>query len=219
MEHISAIRFSVIIPAYNETQLPPRLLDSIDVARSAYHGGREAIEVIVADNSSTDKTSEIAISRGCRLAHVSKRSIGAARNGGSDIASGDILCFIDADFQVHPRTFDVIEEALSSGRFIGGATGVVFCRREDFHAIGGYDESRLYAEDVLFLVAVRRRGRLRGQGLTRLGALKAIASTRKFDEFGDWHYFSLFVRAGIGLITGRTSDNEIINRYWYKPQR
>ncbi len=246
MEYTSATRFSVIIPAYNEAQLLPRLLDSIDVARSAYQGGREAIEVIVADNSSTDKTAEIAISCGCRVVHVSKRSIAAARNGGAHVASGDIFCFIDADSQIHPRTFEVIDEAYASGRIIAGATGlrlerkspgilltycllvpfiwltgidagVVFCRREDFQAIGGYDESRLYAEDVIFLLMLRRRGRQHGQRLTRLRSVKALGSTRKFDEFGDWHYFSL-MRLAMGFLRGQ-EDRELAARYWYKPQR
>lgn len=44
------MKFSVVIPAYNEEQYLPRLLDSIEVARSNYSGGREEIEVIVGDN-------------------------------------------------------------------------------------------------------------------------------------------------------------------------
>ena len=32
-------KFSLIIPAYNEQALLPRLLDSVDVARSRYRGG------------------------------------------------------------------------------------------------------------------------------------------------------------------------------------
>jgi glycosyltransferase involved in cell wall biosynthesis len=246
MENTSATRFSVIIPAYNEAQLLPRLLDSIDVARLTYQGGSEAIEVIVADNSSTDKTAEIAISRSCRVVRVSKRSIAAARNGGAHDASGDIFCFIDADSQIHPCTFEAIDEALASGRIIAGATGlhlerkspgillaycllvpliwltgidagVVFCRREDFQAIGGYDESRLYAEDVIFLLMLRRRGRQRRQRLTRLRSVKALGSTRKFDEFGDWHYFTL-MRSVIGFLRGQ-EDRELADRYWYKPHR
>ncbi|HYY58504.1 MAG TPA: hypothetical protein VE842_14320, partial [Pyrinomonadaceae bacterium] len=157
-------------------------------------------------------------------------------------------CFVDADSRIHPRTFDAIDEALYGGRAAAGATGVylerkspgilltycmfvplilltgmdigvVFCRREDFQAVGGYDEGRLYAEDVVFLLALRRRCRLRGQRLVRLGSVKALFSMRKFDEFGDWHYFSLAIRAGAGLITGHASDREVAERYWYKPQR
>ena len=59
-------RFSLITPAYNEEQLLGRLLDSVDAARANY-GSADAIEVIVADNVSTDRTAAIAVSRACRV--------------------------------------------------------------------------------------------------------------------------------------------------------
>ncbi len=190
------MRFSVIIPAYNEEKYLPRLLDSIEVARSNYSGGPEAVEVIVADNLSTDRTAEVAAARGARVVTVAKRRIAAARNGGGHAARGEILCFIDADSALHPQTFNAIDQTMSTGRFVGGATGirlerkslgllaaycgcmtlvvlvgidtgVVFCRREDFEAVGGYDETRLYAEDVIFPLALRRLGRAKGQRLTQ----------------------------------------------------
>src|SRR5207248_993368 len=40
------MKFSVIIPAYNEEQYLPRLLKSIELARSNYSGGRGEIEII-----------------------------------------------------------------------------------------------------------------------------------------------------------------------------
>jgi len=240
-----APRFSVVIPAYNEARLLPRLLDSLARARDAY-GQADSIEIIVADNLSTDATAEIARAHACTVASVEKRVIGAVRNGGAAIARGEILCFVDADSQVHVSTFLAIDAALASGRYVGGATGatmerwsagialtyatlvpmvwitamdtgVVFCRREDFQAIGGYDESRLVAEDVMFLVALRRLGRTRGQKLMRLRTSKVIGSTRKFDEFGDWHYFGLMWQGARHLL--RRGDHAFTDRYWYKPRR
>ena len=61
-------RFSLIIPPYNEERLLGRVLDSVDAARTAYGRG-DAIEVIVADNASTDRTAVIAATRGCRGRH------------------------------------------------------------------------------------------------------------------------------------------------------
>jgi hypothetical protein len=58
-------RFSVVIPAYNEERLLPMLLDSINAAREIYGRGPGAIEVIVADNASTDSTASLAASRDC----------------------------------------------------------------------------------------------------------------------------------------------------------
>ena len=49
-------RFSLVVPAHNEEGYLPRLLDSVERARDAYSGGRDAIEVVVADNASNDRT-------------------------------------------------------------------------------------------------------------------------------------------------------------------
>ena len=235
---------SIVIPAYNEAALLPRLLDTIDVARGRFAGGADAIDVIVADNSSTDDTAAIATARGCRVARVEKRMIGAARNGGAAVATAPIVCFVDADMQIHADSFDAIERALADPRIIGGATGVtmerwsggiayayaslmplvwatgfdsgvVFCRRADFASIGGYDEHRHFAEDVDFLVKLRRLGRARGARLTRLRGVKAIASARKFDRYGDWHYFWMMPRLVLGTFSARASNHPTARRYWY----
>jgi len=238
-------RYSLVIPAYNEERLLGRLLDSVDVARAAY-GSAGAIEVIVADNMSTDRTAQIATQRGCRVVPAEKRVIAAVRNAGARAARGEILAFVDADSQVHPRTFEEIDRVLATGRTVAGATGVklerwslgialtyativpiilltgmdtgvVFCRKEDFEAIGGYDETRLVAEDVVFLWALRRLGKQRGQRLTRVTAAKAIASTRKFDQFGDWHFLAFMIT---GLRHLRKNDlSGFADKYWYKPNR
>lgn len=239
-------RFSIIIPAYNEERFLPRLLASIEIARANYD--HEEVEVIVADNSSTDRTAEIARSKGCRVASISERRIAAARNGGANIARGEILCFIDADSAIHAHTFEKIDRILSDNSFIGGTTGVylerksfpillcywilmafvwltgidtgvVFCRREDFWGVGGYDENLLYAEDVSFLLALKRRGRRRGQRLAHATSIKALGSTRKFDDFGDWHYFWLpFSFAAAGIFSNQDKRRRFAD-YWYQPHR
>jgi glycosyltransferase involved in cell wall biosynthesis len=239
-----AARLSLVIPAYNEAALLPRLLDTVDVARGQFSGGVDAVEVIVADNGSTDDTAAIAIARGCRVATVSKRMIGASRNGGASLATAPIVCFVDADMQIHPDTFGAIVTALADPRIVGGATritmerwssgivyayaslvpiawatgfdtGVVFCRRADFETIGGYDEDRHFAEDIDFLRKLRRLGRARGARLVRLKGVKAIASARKFDRFGDWHYFWMMPRLVLGTFNARASKHPVARRYWY----
>jgi glycosyltransferase involved in cell wall biosynthesis len=243
----STPRFSVVVPAYNEEKDLPRLIDTIDAARASY-GRPDAIEVVVADNLSTDGTGAIAAARGCRVVRVEKRVIAAARNGGARAARGEILCFVDADARIHPATFRAIDDALATGRVVAGSTGVrlerlsvgiiaayvlilplvwltnidtglVFCRREDFEAVGGYNENMRFAEDVAFPWALKRLGRRRGQKLVRLRAHKAIGSLRKFDEYGDWHFVMMLPRSLWLLLRGHGALNDWVDRYWYRPNR
>ncbi len=235
---------SLVIPAYNEAELLPRLLDSVDVARARF-AAADAVEVIVADNQSTDATAELASARGCRVAPVEQRCIAAARNGGAAIASGDIIAFVDADIVIHPDTFSAISAAMADSAVVGGATGVtlerwsaglactyammvpmiwatgfdtgvVFCRRLDFAGLGGYDESRLAAEDVHFLWRLKRLGHSRRQRLLRLRYAKAVASTRKFDRYGDWHYFTQMPAMAIKSLGRSRSLTDFARRYWYE---
>jgi glycosyltransferase involved in cell wall biosynthesis len=242
------IRISLIIPAHNEEAYLPRLLDSVDAARQQWRRPPEAMEVIVADNVSMDHTAVVARDHGCHVVRVEERRIASVRNGGAAVAKGEVLCFVDADSKVHPETFNAIEDSLASGRIVAGATGVsmermslgiavtyaifmpmvwltrmdtgvVFCRREDFEAVGGYDERRFFAEDVQLLWDLRRIGRPRRQRLTRLRTVKALASTRKFDLHGDWHYIVDLFRLVPKMLFSPRATSDFANKYWYGEQR
>ena len=248
METPDLIRFSLVIPAHNEQRLLPRLLDSVEVARERWRRGPGALEVIVADNASTDRTAAVAEEHGCRVVQVEERRIASVRNGGAAVAQGEVLCFVDADSEIHPETFNAIEDSLATRGVVAGATGVrmerwslgiavtwalfmpmvwltrmdtgvVFCRRGDFLAIGGYDERRFFAEDVQLLWDLRRVGRKRKQRLTRLRTVKALGSTRKFDVHGDWHYFSDLFGLLPKMLWSPRASNEFADRYWYGEQR
>ena len=52
----------------------------------------------------------------------------------------------------------------------------------------------------------------------RARAAKVIASTRKFDQFGDWHYLTLLWKGPWYLISRRTRE-AFADRYWYKSGR
>ena len=238
------IRISLVIPAFNEEDYLPRLLDSVDEARERFPSGPGAVEVIVSDNGSSDGTAVIAASCGCRVVREKKRIIAAVRNRGAQAARGRILAFTDADNIIHRNTFCEIERALAFPKIIAGATGVhlermspgiaaafaammpmvwatgmdtgvVFCRRREFLDIGGYDENLLFAEDVRFLWTLKKLGKQRGQRLIRIGKCKAITSTRKFDKFGEWHYIGLMIRYFVSLLLPGYSLEKFARKYWY----
>lgn len=247
---MSMPRISLVIPAFNEEDFLPALLDSVDVARARYSRGAHEVEVIVADNSSTDRTSDIARARGCIVAHVNKPVIAASRNGGAGVATGDIVAFIDADCTIHAETFNVIDDTMSSGKAVAGATsarfdrtspgiaattllgeilfffanldiGVVFCRKNDWEAVGGYNEELKCAEDVEFLVALKKLGKARGQKFVRAKEARAITSARKFDSRGDWHYFFMGPPTAVFYMIfnrpalQRQMGESLISEYWY----
>jgi glycosyltransferase involved in cell wall biosynthesis len=241
------------VPAHNEERYLPRLLDSVDVARASYAGGPDAVEVIVADDGSTDATGVIARARGCRTVDAGARRIARARNAGARAATGAILAFVDADSQVHGNTFGEIDRLMGDSRVIGGTTGavferqsaglrctyaalalsgvasrglralrhpamdtgVVFCRRDDFEAVGGYRENCRWGEDVWLLLDLRRRGWRSGRRLEGATNAPAIFCTRKFDRYGDWHYFTMPFRILWDALRGRA---DTANRYWYGPR-
>jgi glycosyltransferase involved in cell wall biosynthesis len=240
---VSRPALSLVVPAFNEAGYLPALLESVAVARQRYHRGADAVEVIVADNASTDDTAQIARGHGCRVVRVTRRAIAAARNAGAREANADWIAFVDADCQIHPDTFNAIDDALSKDDVVIGAsavrmsrssagicistlvidavnhlraidTGVVFCRRADWAAVGGYDERRRFGEDLMFMLAVKRLGRGRGQHFERLSGARAITSSRKFDRYGDWHYFRALVRSIVWLVDRQGLDR-FVERYWY----
>ena len=234
---------SIVIPAFNEAVYLPRLLDSIDVARRRLVDELDTVEVIVANNGSTDDTAAIARARGCRVVDVEKRAIAAARNGGAAVAIGETLCFVDADLRIHPDTLAVISERMKSGLIAGGASGwaldrrsagltatvatvraltwlagvnagVVFCLADVFREVGGYNENRRFAEDVQFFRDMRRAGKRRGLKTLLNVRTPAVVSTRKFDRHGDWHMFAM----GLWILRNRSLDKTVEN-YWYDKDR
>jgi len=88
---------SVVIPAYNEEIYLPLCLESIKKQDYAAE-----YEVIVVNNASTDNTAKIALDWGAKVVYESKRSPACARQRGVEVATGEIIAFIDADTQASP---------------------------------------------------------------------------------------------------------------------
>jgi glycosyltransferase involved in cell wall biosynthesis len=86
------LRFSVIVPAYNEAAYLGRALHSLQ--HQDYDGD---YEIIVVDNNSTDETAAIAAGHGVRVVSEPEQGVCAARQRGVDCARGEIIISTDAD--------------------------------------------------------------------------------------------------------------------------
>jgi glycosyltransferase involved in cell wall biosynthesis len=86
------MRFSVIVPAYNEAAYLGHALDSL--LHQDYDG---RYEIIVVDNNSCDETAAIAARYGVRVVSEPQQGVCAARQRGVDCATGEIIISTDAD--------------------------------------------------------------------------------------------------------------------------
>jgi len=100
---------SVVIPAYNEVDNIPAVLESIPVDRLAEAGW--ATEVIVVDNASTDGTGDLARELGARVVWEPEPGYGNAYKAGFAAAAGDVIATGDAD-RTYP--FDMLPELLGA---------------------------------------------------------------------------------------------------------
>ncbi|HEX4632337.1 MAG TPA: glycosyltransferase, partial [Gemmatimonadales bacterium] len=205
-------------------------------------------EIIVVDNASTDSTSDVARAHGARVVSEPRRVIAAVRNAGAVAATGDILVFVDADSVIHPETLARVAQALSSPKIVGGATGitmdrwsagialtyavletwcwvsgwdtgVLFCRHETFDTVGGFPEHLLFAEDLAFYSGLRRLGRARGQRFIRLGGVRTVTSTRKFDQFGDWGWPLANAKVLWYALLHSSRERAMVEEHWYRVRR
>jgi glycosyltransferase involved in cell wall biosynthesis len=98
---------SVVIPAYNEVENIPSVLESIPLGRLAEAGW--TTEVIVVDNASTDGTGELARQLGAKVVYQPAPGYGNAYKAGFEAASGQVIATGDAD-RTYP--FDMLPELL-----------------------------------------------------------------------------------------------------------
>lgn len=103
----AAPRFSVVIPAVNESLYIGRCLESL--AEQDFAGG---VEVIVVDNNSTDDTGAIARSMGATVVSEPQPGVCFARQRGTAIARGEYVVSTDADTTFDPGWLSRIDAVL-----------------------------------------------------------------------------------------------------------
>jgi GT2 family glycosyltransferase len=119
---------SVVVPFHRNLSQLRQCLAAVRAAAAAVTAG-EVVEVIVVADGAVDDPAAVAREAGARvLAIAGPRGPAVARNHGVDMASGDIVVFVDTDVVVHDRAL--------------GLMAAVFASRPDVGALfGAYDET------------------------------------------------------------------------------
>jgi glycosyltransferase involved in cell wall biosynthesis len=86
---------SIVIPALNEEENIPHVLAT--VPRDALMRAGCAVEVVIVDNGSTDRTSEVAAALDATVVYQPERGYGNAYHAGFAAARGDVIVTGDAD--------------------------------------------------------------------------------------------------------------------------
>jgi len=178
-------KFSVIIPAYNEEKLIEKTLQS--VRNQDFRGG---IELIVVDNNSTDKTSEIAKRYADKTIFFNlMQRASATRNHGAKCAQADYFAFLDADSVLSPNALSEAQKSLQKGyaggrakiltphksflaesqvfilnnwaKFLGPLyTPYIYTTKENFEKSGGWEDKIEFGEEIRFLRKLNKYGPL-----------------------------------------------------------
>ena len=119
------LSFTLVLPCLNEEKT---LGKCIDLAKESALNNSLNIEIVVADNGSTDSSALIAKKAGVTLIKVSEKGYGAAIDAGIRASSNEIIVIADADLSYdllnsHIFVETLIEKDLDlliGNRFLGG---------------------------------------------------------------------------------------------------
>jgi glycosyltransferase involved in cell wall biosynthesis len=152
-------KISVIIPAYNEEESLPHVLN--DLPQDRLH------QVIVVDNRSTDRTSEVARANGATVIYEKRQGYGqACLTGMAALDAPDIVVFLDGDYSDYPEEIDLLVEPIlkDEADFIVGSRMIL---KESQKAL--LPQARYGNQLAVFLIRL-----FFGHKFTDLGPFRAI---------------------------------------------
>ncbi len=235
------MKISIIIPLYNEEKLIGETLQSIMNAKADFEQDpNNFLEVIVVDNNSTDKSIDICKNFDVKIVTEKIHNIAKVRNTGAYYATGEVLCFLDADSKVSSNIFTLINERMESETYIGGGTkfkldkknlffkliylgstmctrifglsGVlIYIRKKDFEKLGGFNEKYYAAEDIDFVLKMKTLGKDYNQKYSNIYQGYVITSSRKFQTV---KFKDLVLQGGLLLHKSLREDPDMCQQ-WY----
>jgi glycosyltransferase involved in cell wall biosynthesis len=226
-----------IIPAFNEERLIGRTIEAIQQAAKELNA---AYELIVVDDNSSDNTGKIADNLGAKVVKVNHRQISATRNAGAHVANGNLLVFVDADTVISTEILQSTMTAINNnaiggsaairfdgyvpiygrviqwllyriyrlGKIVGG--GYLFCTREAFEGVGGFDETVYGGEEMIL------RRSLKKLGAFVLLKQTVLTSGRRLRIYSFWEIMRIIVC--LGTSGGRIEDRNA-GWFWYDGKR
>lgn len=207
---------SIIIPAHNEEEVLPRTLQALK--DQSYKN----FETVVVTNGCTDRTAEVIRGQCDQLYELEERGLGPARNLGAARAKGELLLFLDADTILERRALETIARKFTrrcaSGTLRGvpepakpsykmiyflknfvhqmhvhhGSSGVILCWKDDFEAVGGFDNELYLRENSDLMKKLRRFGAYK-----YIYTTPAITSMRRYEKTGTAEMILLWLRVWV----------------------
>ena len=214
---------SFVIPAWNEEELIGKTIESIHTAAKAVD---HPYEIIVANDASDDRTVEVAESLGATVVHCDNRQIGLTRNDGANASGGEWIVFVDADTLVSTEVVCETIEAFNDGVVSGtsfpmfeedipfiarvltpmlriafrvlrlAAGAYLFCTKEAFDAVGGFDKKFFAGEEVHLSTSLHKHGPF------KTIKSQVVTSGRKFKSFSSFGMLITLIIVNIPGVRG-----------------
>lgn len=220
--------FSVIIPAHNEEKYLEKTIQSI---KKQSYKDYELVIVTNGCTDKTEEIAKKHEGPKIRLLSLPKPNVSVARNAGALNAEGKILIFLDADTQLTADSLQKIKEEFSeeyavatttvkpdlpllsyrlalgfknlynSLKIYQGCSGVLICRKKDFHQVGGYNPE--------FTVKEHRKLTLELAKLGKYICVKTptVTSMRRYQQWGLPKATAFWIRQWISDKKGKLKES------------
>lgn len=233
--------YSIVIPAFNEEKYLPHTLESV---KNSMQHIKDNGELIVVDNNSTDQTAVIAKKFGATVIFEKLNQIATARNAGGKKAQGEFIIFLDADTTLTAEILQKALKLLKSGVAGGGITiqfnkklakpyialvGLwnlfsktfkigagcfIFCQKQVFDEIEGFNENLYASEELYFCLNLKKWAKKHNKKVFIIHDISIVSSARKFEWFKPWQFWGLIIMIFFLPLFG--FSKKMTQKWWYE---